>query len=124
MRWYAFLGTQRADSALPLSDDRVARSIVLAAAGRLGDARDSVARAAMEWDSLLSQGLSLIVYNDFRALAWAAVGDRDRAFADLERAYAARSGGFLPFLKCWPLFDPLRDDPRYHDLLRRMHLEP
>ena len=57
-------------------------------------------------------------------MAWAAAGDRDRAFAALERAYASRSTNYLPLLKVMPMFDALRDDPRYHDLLRRMHLEP
>ena len=28
------------------------------------------------------------------------------------------------FLNVWPFADPLRDEPRFHDLLRRMNLEP
>ncbi len=30
----------------------------------------------------------------------------------------------LPYLNALPLFDGLRDDPRYQDLLRRMNLPP
>jgi hypothetical protein len=30
----------------------------------------------------------------------------------------------LTFLNVAPEYDPLRDDPRFQDLLRRMNLEP
>lgn len=55
------------------------------------------------------------------ALAWTALGDPDKAFAWLERAYADR----LFLLRMLPVeqgFEPLRKDPRYADLLRRMGL--
>ena len=50
-----------------------------------------------------------------------ALGDRTAAFADLEHAVAARDPNVLG-LKCNPLFDSLRSDPRYLVLLRRMGL--
>ena len=51
----------------------------------------------------------------------AALGDMDRAFEWLERAYELRSRS-LVWLKIGHEFDPLRSDPRYQDLLRRMRL--
>ncbi len=53
------------------------------------------------------------------AQAFAALGDADRAFAWLERAYEERSDSLLDFLECSPEFDSLRPDPRYDDLMRR-----
>jgi hypothetical protein len=50
-------------------------------------------------------------------------GDLDQAFAWLEKDYQARSG-LLDFLITDPLFDSIRGDPRYADLLRRMGLKP
>ncbi|REJ79310.1 MAG: hypothetical protein DWQ47_00790 [Acidobacteria bacterium] len=47
------------------------------------------------------------------------LGDKDEAFADLEKAFADRSW-FLHQVKATPLIEPLRDDPRYRDLLERM----
>jgi tetratricopeptide (TPR) repeat protein len=50
---------------------------------------------------------------------YAALGDADEAFRWLERAYAEREWG-VSALKVDPV-DPLRSDPRYQDLLRRMN---
>ena len=50
-----------------------------------------------------------------------ALGERDKAFVDLENAFAERDA-LLPRLKVDPLFDTVRDDPRYKDLLKRMNL--
>jgi hypothetical protein len=50
-----------------------------------------------------------------------ALGQRDQAFAVLERAYENRDW-FLPRLKVDPAFDSLRDDPRFKDILRRTGL--
>jgi tetratricopeptide (TPR) repeat protein len=56
------------------------------------------------------------------AEVYAALGEPDRAFAMLERAYARGVDEHLTYLKVRPPFDPLRDDPRFQDLLRRLRL--
>jgi hypothetical protein len=55
-------------------------------------------------------------------MGYAAVGDSDRAFAALERAYAERSAG-LTYLNVDPGYRPLRGDPRFADLVRRIGLK-
>ena len=61
-----------------------------------------------------------------RARIYAGLGDKDKIFQWLETAYAERSiAGTLPgMIKVDPVFDPLRSDPRFKDLLRRMNLQP
>lgn len=54
--------------------------------------------------------------------AYVGLDDRDRAFAALERAYQERSN-IVQFLRTHPLYDPLRSDHRFTDLLRRVRLE-
>jgi serine/threonine-protein kinase len=56
------------------------------------------------------------------AMGHAAIGDFDRAFTALERAYQARSSGLI-YLHLDPGFMPLRADPRYADLVRRIGLK-
>jgi DNA-binding winged helix-turn-helix (wHTH) protein/TolB-like protein/Tfp pilus assembly protein PilF len=51
----------------------------------------------------------------------ATLGDEDRAFAFLERAYKERDPGMMA-LKVRPGFNNLRSSPRYKDLLRRIGL--
>jgi hypothetical protein len=56
------------------------------------------------------------------ALVYAALGDKDSAFLWLEKAYEDKSS-FMTTLKYWTVFDPLRSDPRFKDLLRRVGLQ-
>jgi hypothetical protein len=49
----------------------------------------------------------------------ARLGEKDRALKWLERAYAEHSD-HLVLLKVDPIFDGLRSDPRFIDLLRRV----
>jgi tetratricopeptide (TPR) repeat protein len=57
------------------------------------------------------------------AVVYLGLGDKDQAFAWLDKAYQDRSS-LLIWLKVEPLFDPLRADPRFQDLLRRVGLMP
>src|SRR5215213_329003 len=59
----------------------------------------------------------------FQALAHAALGDRERAFALIEELYRTRSLELLG-LKGDPAWDDLRGDPRFRDLLQRFGLTP
>jgi len=47
-------------------------------------------------------------------------GDKDKAMLWLERAYENREGNLLYIGR--PLWNPLRSDPRFLDLLRRLNL--
>jgi serine/threonine-protein kinase len=47
------------------------------------------------------------------------LGNKDQAFEWLEKAYEKRDGD-MTLIKVFAWFDPLRSDPRFKDLLRRM----
>jgi len=53
--------------------------------------------------------------------AYLGLGQNEEAFVWLEQAYKEHSN-ILLFLKTHPYFDPLRDDPRFKDLIRRVGL--
>ncbi len=57
----------------------------------------------------------------FIALAYVGLGENDTAFKWLDKTLDERAGPFNE-LNADPLFDPLRPDPRFASLLRRMRL--
>jgi serine/threonine protein kinase/Tfp pilus assembly protein PilF len=56
-------------------------------------------------------------------LTYIGLGDKDRALACLERDYENHYTTMIS-LKSNPVFDPLRSDPRFLDLVRRVNLVP
>jgi TolB-like protein/DNA-binding winged helix-turn-helix (wHTH) protein/Flp pilus assembly protein TadD len=82
--------------------------------------RRSEARTALTKSLQLSQGKQVSL--GAVALVYAALGEKDRAFFWLEKAYAANSS-FMTTLKYWSVFDPLRSDPRFAGLLGQVGLE-
>ena len=54
---------------------------------------------------------------------YTALGDKQQAFEYLERAFAERNPG-LRTIKTSPVYDNLRSDPRFTDLLKRIGLPP
>lgn len=61
------------------------------------------------------------VGTDEIAAVYIALGEKDKAFEELEKAYISRDWG-IARLSVDPFVDPLRDDPRFKDLVKRMQL--
>ena len=81
--------------------------------------RDAEARALL--DELTARESTQYVPAFNRALIHVGLGERDRAFEYLDRAFEERSS-WLVSLKIEPLLDSIRDDPRFEDLVRRVGL--
>lgn len=87
---------------------------LLALAGRRAEALQTL-------DSLRRIATRRYVSAEGFAAIYTGLGDTDRAFEELERAYRDKSFT-LRFLAKNPVFAPLRSDPRFADLVRRMGL--
>jgi tetratricopeptide (TPR) repeat protein len=89
-------------------------------------------RGAMrEWAKELEQAAATkqAFYPLQAAEAYVTIGDKDRAFYRLEKAYqhpdiveATSNAGLELINTKWLLLDPLRSDPRFKDLVRRVGL--
>ena len=55
------------------------------------------------------------------AILYVGLGDKDRALEQLNKAYEDRAGWII-YLNVEPIFDPIRSDPRFTELVRRMRL--
>ena len=84
----------------------------------LAGKRDEATRVLEAFRKLPSQ-----TYVDFYQVGaiYAGLGNKDRAFQELEKGYAERSGSMV-YIKTDPFWDEVHSDPRYTDLLRRMGL--
>ena len=85
-----------------------------AVSGRKDEARRMVGE-------LLEHAKSRYVAPFLLAAIHVGLGDADKAFEYLEHAYRERDRGMV-WIKVSPRFDPVRHDPRFSDLLRRMRL--
>lgn len=99
-------------------DDKLTPALREAAAATTARAywQKRLAQDLVESKRELSVGFEL-------AEIYAQLGEKDQAFAWLEKAFEERSFMML-YLKTVPTLDPLRSDPRYADLLRRVGHAP
>ena len=91
-----------------------------AVAGKKADAQKVL-------DRLSEMSKQRYVAAESRAVIYAALGEKDQAFDWLQKAYEDHSitaGGPFSMIKVQPAYDPLRSDPRWAALLRRMNLQP
>ncbi len=87
---------------------------VYAKAGRPSDARRIL-------EHLLKTAKEKYISAYLIALVYAGLGDKDRAFEWLQKAYDERST-LLCYLKMDPRLDALRTDPRFESMLQRIRL--
>ena len=78
------------------------------------------AEAQKVFDQLNELSKQKYIQAVLRARIYAAIGEKDMAFEWLEKGFEDRS---IQSIKVDPTFDPLRSDPRFADLLRRMNLQ-
>ncbi len=90
-----------------------------------GDTEEEVAGLSDAWAKSGAQGYWQWVLDNRGGTptVYTNLGDKDQALESLEQDYQERGGGMI-WLNANPQNDPLRDDPRFQDLLRRMNLEP
>jgi TolB-like protein/Tfp pilus assembly protein PilF len=98
----------------------LARVRIAIAYAQLGDVKKS--KEMLEY--LINRSRNYYVSPTWIAITYAALGDTDEAFDWLDRAYYERCDVVLPHLiKTSTLFDELRPDPRFKDLMKRMKLD-
>jgi len=95
-------------------DPTAALAHAYAATGRKAEAQ----KILHEW---FRQSESSYVSPYMIATVYAGLGDKDKAFEYLEKAYQERSSDLPYFLKADLRMDSLRSDPRFQDLMRRMN---
>jgi TolB-like protein/DNA-binding winged helix-turn-helix (wHTH) protein/Flp pilus assembly protein TadD len=84
-------------------------------AGRTAEARVALAKLERVANSRPDRFAMLLV-------AYSGTGQNERVLDLLEKAYAEHSNAVVK-IKVDPIFDPLRSDPRFVDLLRRVRLD-
>jgi Flp pilus assembly protein TadD len=119
----AYLEKQRHDEAIAelqkavrLSGSSPTCVANLAAAYVVSGKKDEAAKLLGELKARSKPSYS---YSPEIAVIYAALGDRDQAMNWIEKGYQER---FNPSVLLRPGFDPLRSDPRFEDLLRRIGL--
>ena len=104
--------------AIPLSGDSPDEPASLAYAYALSGKRREAEQII---DELKTRSKQSYLSPTIIAFIYGALGENERAFEWLEKAYEGHDF-LLVFLKVEPMYDPLRSDPRFTELLRRVDL--
>ncbi len=107
------------EKAASLSGDALSLAYLAHACGRSGQTlrAQALVRELVEESTRKYVTPVLLVY------AYVGLGDRENAFEWVEKACQERASLIL-WIKVHPIFAPLRDDPRFPDLVRRIGLPP
>jgi eukaryotic-like serine/threonine-protein kinase len=121
----AYIVLGRYDDAIALSEEGLKTSPLgqedLAVAG-VAYARSGRRREAEQYIATFRElAKTKYVRTLYTASIYAALGDKDNAFAELEQSFEDKDY-FLPRIKADPFMDPLRGDPRFKEMLKRMGL--
>ena len=103
------------DAALQNGSNVVYRAYVYGKAGQ----RDKALKALEEVKQLWKRGK---MPPGALAFIYEGLGDKDQTFQWLEKAFEERDTAWFPMIKVSPMSDPLRCDPRFQDLIRRLGL--
>jgi serine/threonine protein kinase/Flp pilus assembly protein TadD len=101
-------------------DASIRAALGLAYAG-LGRKREALAAAQSAMVPVTKNSRQATAFMGLAIETFGRVGERDRAFEMIELLLTMPSGreATLPFFKVWPGFDPLRNDPRFNQLIAR-----
>ncbi|HKP69546.1 MAG TPA: winged helix-turn-helix domain-containing protein [Pyrinomonadaceae bacterium] len=88
---------------------------------RLVAAKDEAALRRLYMASTLQAAIARPEHNLGLSQHFAITGEKEKCLDALEKAVAARSF-VTPFVAVDPIWDPVRDDPRFQDVVRRMNL--
>src|SRR5947208_111000 len=102
--------------ALELNDDPYVLGLLGQAYARTGQ-RDEAQRILAR---LNEEAKSRYVHAYSFALMYLALGDKERAIDEMERAYRERAGGDVFLIKVDPMLDDLRGNPRFEALVQKV----
>ena len=101
------------DAALQNGSDVVDRAYVYGKAGQREKALKALDEVKQDWKrGKRPPGALAFIYEG--------LGDKDQTFQWLEKAFEERDTAWFPMIKVSPMSDPLRADPRFQELIRRL----
>jgi TolB-like protein/predicted Zn-dependent protease len=121
----SYVATQQYEKAISISQevstDSVSRWLAIVVLGHAYAKMGRRADAEKQIAELRDLAKTRYIRPYYIASIYAALGDKDNAFAELERSFQERDV-YLNRINGDPFMDPLRDDPRFKTLLQRMNL--
>jgi tetratricopeptide (TPR) repeat protein len=123
-RGYGFLGSTYEQMGM-YEEAVTARQKAMTLSGAQPEEVASLGRAYRQsgYKGYLMWDLGRLTDPYFTAIVHTRLGHKDDAFVSLEKAYKQHHWA-MHQLKALPAWDPLRSDPRFQDLVRRMNFPP